>query len=467
MESRPGLVSETLVDSHCHLQMPQFDRDRDQVLREACEAGVEYIILVGSDSEDNARALTLAEQHEFLFAVTGIHPHDASCIDDSLWSSLRKWAEHPKTVGIGETGLDYHYMHSPRQVQRDAFVRHAELARETGLPLVIHSREARDETLEIMHRHCTGLRGVLHCFSGDLEMAGEAIRLGFLISIAGPVTYKKADELRRTVKAIPIEHMLVETDAPYLAPMPFRGKRNSPAYVVHTARKIAEIKGLSLDDVARITSLNAARLFGIGAPAEAEGTGKIAYPIRNSLYLNITNRCTNRCSFCIRYRDEFVKGHNLQLETDPSASDIISAVGNPSTWDEVVFCGYGEPLLRLEAVKKVSAWLKKEGKRVRINTNGHGNLINGRNILPELKGLVDAFSVSLNAEDSDTYQRICRPDDHRAWEATVDFVRKAVQEGFEVLVTVVDVAGVDVAHCESIAKGLGASFRVRHYDVVG
>lgn len=451
--------------------MPQFDQDRDEVLRQAREAGVKYIILVGSDSEDNARALALAEQEEGLFAVTGIHPHDASSLDSSVWNSLREWSTHPKTVGIGETGLDYHYMHSPRQVQRDAFMGHIELARETGLPLVIHSREARDETLEIMNRHCSGagVRGVLHCFSGDVEMAREAIRLGFLISIAGPVTFKKADELRRVVEAVPIEHLLVETDAPYLAPMPFRGKRNAPAYVVHTARKLAEIKGLSLEDVARITSLNAARLFGIGGPAGVAGVAKIAYPIRNSLYLNITNRCTNRCSFCIRYRDEFVKGHNLRLETDPGVPEIIRSIkaSNVSAWDEMVFCGYGEPLLRLEAVKEISSWLKTEGKRVRINTNGHGNLINGRNILPELKGLVDAFSISLNAADSDSYQRICRPDDSNAWDATIDFIRKAVQEGYDVVVTVVDVAGVDLARCESIAKGLGASFRVRHYDVVG
>ena len=472
--SRPGLTQEFLVDTHCHLQMEQFSQDREEVIERARSAGVRSLIIVGSDSRDNPEALALAEEKDFIHVAAGIHPHDASSLDDRLLAELRQWLSHPKVVAVGETGLDYHYMHSPREAQRKAFMQHIELARQMNLPLVVHTREASDETMEILRLQSQAagpgekIRGVLHCFSGDTAMAEEAVEMGFYISIAGPVTYKKSEALREVVKSIPIENLLIETDAPYLSPVPFRGKRNEPAYIMHTAQEIAALKGLSLDDVARITSLNAHLLFGIG---EASEKGRIAYRIRNSLYLNITNRCTSRCSFCIRDSDAFVKGHNLVLKSEPSEDEIISAIGEPGNCDEVVFCGYGEPFLRLDTVKSVASWLKSKGAKVRINTNGHANLIHKRNILPELKGLVDVYSISLNAQDRETYNRICHPGIDRAWEGTVDFIHEAVQTGgAEVLVTAVDMPGVpglDIKECEKIAHSLGAKFRARAFNVVG
>ncbi len=476
--STPGLKQDFfLVDTHCHLQMEQFSQDREEVIERARSAGVRSLILIGSDSRDNPEALALAEKKEFIHVAAGIHPHDASSLDDRLLAELRQWLSHPKVVAVGETGLDYHYMHSPREVQREAFIQHIELAKQMNLPLVVHTREANDETMEVLRLQSRAdgpgekIRGVIHCFSGDTAMAEEAVEMGFYISIAGPVTYKKSDALREVVKSIPIENLLIETDAPYLSPVPLRGKRNEPAYMVHTAMQIAELKGLSLDDVARITSLNAHRLFGIGESAEK---GRIAYRIRNSLYLNITNRCTSRCLFCARDTDAFVKGHNLKLKSEPSADEVIRAIGEPGNCDEVVFCGYGEPLLRLDTVKTVASWLKSKGLKVRVNTNGHANLIHKKNILPELKGLVDVYSISLNAQDRDTYDRICQPNIDRAWEGTVDFIREAVQTGdAEVIATAVGMSGVpeapevNIKECEKIAHSLGAKFRARAYNVVG
>ncbi len=469
--SAPDIQNEFLVDTHCHLQMEQFNGDLEEVIERARNSGVRSLILIGTDSRDNPEALALAEKKEFIHVAAGIHPHDASSLDDRLLSELRRWLSHPKVVAVGETGLDYHYMHSPREVQRKAFMQHIELAKQMNLPLVVHSREANDETMEILRMQSRDigpgekLRGVIHCFSGDRAMAERAVEMGFYISITGPVTYKKSEALRQVVKSIPIENMLLETDAPYLSPVPLRGKRNEPAYMVHTAQKIAELKGLSLNDVARITSLNAHILFGIGEPAEK---GRIAYRIRNSLYLNITNRCTSRCSFCAKDTDAFVKGHNLKLKKEPSADEIIQAIGEPENCNEVVFCGYGEPLLRLDTVKYVASWIKSKGLKVRVNTNGHANLIHKKNILSELKGLVDVYSISLNAQNRDIYNRICQPGIDRAWDGTVDFIRKAVQTGgAEVVATVVDMPGVDTKECEKIAYSLGAKFRVRTFNVVG
>jgi TatD DNase family protein len=337
------------------------------------------------------------------------------------------------------------------------------MAREVGLPAIIHSREAKEDTLAIIRESGVD-KGVLHCFSGDMDMAEKAMAMGFYISIAGPVTFKKAKRLREIAGAIPDDYLLVETDAPYLTPEPFRGRRNEPSYLVNTVRAVAEIRGITPEDLARITTLNAKRFFRIGELSER---GEIVYKIRDNLYLNITNRCTNECAFCIRYHSDYVKGYNLRLSAEPAADDISEAIGDPSQYREVVFCGYGEPLLRLDLVKNVSAWIKQNNGRVRINTNGHGNLIQGRNILPELKGIVDSISVSLDAHDEETYNRICRPVFKNAFNGVLDFIREAKKYIPQVQVTVVTLEGVDIERCRKIAEDLGVGFKVREFDVVG
>lgn len=305
----------------------------------------------------------------------------------------------------------------------------------------------------------------MHCFSGDVAMAKKMIDMGFSISVAGPVTFAKAEGLREVVRQIPIEHMLVETDAPYLAPQPLRGKRNEPAYVRHTAEMVAKVKGLTFDDVARITSFNAMQLFGIGKIPEL---GKITYPIRNSLYLNITNRCTAACTFCVRYHTDFVKGHNLRLGEEPTSEAVIREIGDPKLYVEVVFCGYGEPLLRLDVVKAVAAEVKRRGGRVRIDTNGHANLIYKRNVLPELAGIVDALSVSLNAQNADLYLRITQSKfGIETYEAVKEFIREAKKYIPDVTATAVTLPEVDIDACRKIADELGVKFRAREYNVVG
>jgi len=453
----------SLIDTHCHLEMDDFDPDRDEVIKRAKDAGIEAIITIGSDVESNIQALELSEKYDFVYSSIAIHPHDAEDFSEDIYLKLKEWISREKVVAIGETGLDYHYEYSPREIQRDVFKRHLALAKETDLPVVIHSREAKKDTLEIIEASGVN-RGVFHCFSGDITMAEKAMAMGFYISVAGPVTFKNARRLAEIVKAIPDDYLLIETDAPYLAPEPFRGKRNEPSYLVHTAKAIAELKGVHVEDLVRITTLNAKRLFGIGEMAEE---GVIAYKIRDTLYLNITNRCTNSCSFCVRFHIDYIKGHNLRLSREPTEEELKAEIGDPSQYREVVFCGYGEPLLRLDLVKHVAKWIKQHKGMVRINTNGHGNLINKRNILPELKDIVDSISISLDAHDEETYNRICNPIFKHTFREVIEFIKESKKYIPHVVVTVVELEGVDIEKCREITEALGVRLRVRKLGVVG
>jgi len=289
--------------------------------------------------------------------------------------------------------------------------------------------------------------------------------MGFYISFPGTLTYPKNDELREIARALPIDVAMVETDCPYLSPQKWRGKRNEPAYVRSTAELLAEIKGLTFDDVARVTSLNSHKLFGIG---RIDQSTKIAYVIRNSLYLNITNRCTNSCTFCAKFKDFTVKGHQLCLDREPDAAEVISAIGDPAKFDEIVFCGYGEPLLRLELVKEVAGWLKSQDKRVRVNSDGQANLAHGRNILPELEGLIDDISISLNAPDAATYQKHCQSEfGEQGYEAIKLFLIEAKKYIPSVTATAVALPGLDIEACHKIARELGVDFRQREYNDLG
>src|SRR5512135_3222890 len=354
-----------LIDTHAHLEMREFADDRDEVIKRAREAGVEYIVTIGTTVESSRDAVMLADKYDFIYAAIGIHPHEVKDILHPAYEVIRHFAQHKKVVAYGEIGLDYHYELSPRTDQKRKFRDMLREARELDLPVIIHDREAHDDMLQILSEEWSpDLGGVMHCFSGDAAMAKKVIDMGFSISIAGPVTFPKAEPLREVVKQIPIEHLLIETDAPYLAPQPFRGKRNEPAFVRHTAEMIAQVKGLTFDDIARITSFNAMQLFGIGTIPKQ---GQIAYPIRNSLYLNITNRCSAACTFCVRYNTDFVKGHNLRLAEEPTAEAVIKEIGDPTSYDEIVFCGYGEPTLRLDVLKAVAGEVKRRGGRVRLD----------------------------------------------------------------------------------------------------
>ncbi|HLC15998.1 MAG TPA: TatD family hydrolase, partial [Thermodesulfovibrionia bacterium] len=434
------------------------------VIERAHTAGVAWMINIGIDLESTQKGIALTEMFDTVYTTAGVHPHEVKTFDLQMLKQLKTLAESPSVVGIGETGLDYYYMHSPREIQQEAFKHQLALARDMNLPVVIHSRDAQDDTLNIMKEFAQGLKGVLHCFSGSKAMAKQALDMGFLLSFSGIVTFDKAQTLKEIAAMVSDDSFLIETDAPYLSPNPKRGKRNEPAFVVHTAQAIAQLRGISLADVARITSLNTKKLFNIGAVSQK---AEIAYQIRDSLYLNITSRCTNVCSFCIRFQTDTVKGHYLKLDREPDAETVISSIGNPQGYKEVVFCGLGEPFLRLDVIKAVSSWVKQHGGKVRVNTNGQANLIYGRNILHELQGIVDSLSISLDAENEDKYNAICSPNLPGAYKAVLDFIKEAPAYIPDVELSVVQTPTVDVEKCRAIAEKFKVRFRLRQLDAVG
>jgi TatD DNase family protein len=259
-----------LIDSHAHIDFPQFAEDRDAMLDRARAAGVTTLLAIGTGPgpEKLDSALPFAEQHDWIYATIGIHPHEAKEVTPSHLDELGKLAKHPKVVACGEIGLDYFYDHSPRELQKKVFRDQMDLAKKANLPIIIHCRDAWADCLDILEEvwRPTGLGGILHCFTSTLEDARRGIEMGFLISFAGNSTYPKTQNLRDVAKVLPLEKLLIETDAPYLAPQAYRGKRNEPAYVVELARTLASVRNLSPDELAAATCENFRRLFRLTRP---------------------------------------------------------------------------------------------------------------------------------------------------------------------------------------------------------
>ena len=256
------------IDSHAHIDGPEFDADRNEIIERAQAAGVSVILNVGTgDPHSGAfeRAVALGQKHDSVYTAIGTHPHDARLYDDKAEEKIKTLVQIEHVLAWGEIGLDFHYDNSPRDVQVEVFRRQLRAARECDLPVVIHTREAEPETIEILSTEYAEAerRGVFHCFSGSKDLAQKAIDLGFMISFSGIVTFKKADELRAVAKEVPLDRLLIETDCPYLTPIPYRGKRNEPAYVVEVARCIAGIHGVEIDEIGRVTSQNFRDFFKI------------------------------------------------------------------------------------------------------------------------------------------------------------------------------------------------------------
>ncbi|GKW47710.1 TatD family hydrolase [Planococcus sp. NCCP-2050] len=250
------------IDTHVHLNADQYDEDLQEVIDRALENNVTKMIVIGFDRKTIERAMDLTEKYEFIYAVVGWHPVDAiDCTPEDLqW--IEELAAHPKVVGIGETGLDYHWDKSPKEVQQEVFRKQIQLAKKVQLPIIIHNREATEDVLRILKEEkAEEVGGVMHCFSGSVETARESIDMNFMISLGGPVTFKNAKKPKEVAELIPIEHLMIETDAPYLAPHPYRGKRNEPSYVPLVAEEIARLKGLTVEEVGEKTTKNAERFF--------------------------------------------------------------------------------------------------------------------------------------------------------------------------------------------------------------
>ncbi|MGB2869388.1 MAG: TatD family hydrolase [Bacteroidota bacterium] len=464
------------IDSHAHLFFEDFKDEVDAVISRALNSGVESIVVPGTGLETSREAIALAERYDCIYACVGFHPHEASKADQSALEKIEELSRHPKVVAIGEIGLDFHYDFSPRETQRTVFQRQIELAVRRDLPIVVHTRESVPETIAIVeeavrahpewrrrltnsHSRVPSPKGVFHCFTGDADQGWHLLSLGFSVSYPGIVTFRNSPVVE-TLRRLGYDHILLETDSPFLAPVPHRGKRNEPANVALIGAKVAEILGASIDDVARTATFNTKRLFGFGK----KESPRITYKLRNSLYLNLTIRCNADCVFCDRKGEAVVKGYNLKIEKEPEVEEVIQEIGDPTAYDEIVFCGYGEPTIRLEELKKISSWIKSKGGKVRLNTDGHGNIIHKRNIVPELKGLVDKVSISLNSVDPKQYGELMRVDGERFHKAMVEFAQECVRSLPETMMTAVDLPDVDKQQAqEFVEKTIGAKFVTRPY----
>lgn len=465
-----------MIDSHAHLFYSDYKSDLRDVIKRAIDTGIKYIVVPATDLSTSTEAIRLAENYDEIYAAVGIHPHESAKAKKDDLAEIEKLSGHKKVVAIGEIGLDYYYDFSPPTTQQDIFQEMLGLAVARNLPVIVHTRESINVTVAIVGKivqenpdwrrrmwNPNGTvpppRGVFHCFSGNTEDAWKVIERGFYVSYPGIITFKNSPVLD-TVKSIGYDHLLLETDAPYMTPVPLRGKRNEPTNLHLIANRIAEIFETSVEDVIRTTSFNAKRLFGIGERPEP----RIAYQLENSLYLNITIRCNADCVFCDRKGEAVVKGYALNIEKEPSIEEIIKAIGDPRKYKEVVFCGYGEPTIRLDVVKSVATWIKEQGGKVRLNTDGHGNIINKRNIVPELVGIIDVVSISYNTSDPEQYGALMRIDGNKYHRAMTEFTLECKKHLPKVVMTIVDLPEVDLEKAKfEVENQIGVEFRPRPY----
>jgi len=483
----------TLFDSHCHLGSPAYADDLDDVLRRAREAGVNQIVCIGSGYGlgGNARAVELAHAHEGMWATVGVHPHEAEEAPPDLLDQLTELAADPKVVALGEMGLDFFRNYSPHDLQRRIFRDQLRLARRLDMPVVIHSRAAEEETLQILdEEQAFDVPVLVHCFTHGWGFAKQVLERGGFLSVPGVITYKTAGALREAVVRVPGEVLLLETDGPFLTPLPHRGQRNEPAYLAHTAAEVARVRGLSDRDVAR-ASTRAARVF-FRLDRDEAPEGAVAYQIRNSVYVNLTNRCTLACTFCHKFIDFTVAGHYLNLRGfRPTADEVVLAsriaaergsatrgdLSEPvadrplSHVDEVAFVGFGEPTTRLDVLLDAARQLREDWgvKRVRLDTDGLVNLRHGEDVIPRLAEVFDAVTVSVNAPNAATYAELCPGRfGEDGWQASLDFLEGCVDAGIPwVQGTVVGVPDLDIDACREAIERTGARFRERVYHVVG
>jgi TatD DNase family protein len=456
-----------LIDSHAHLDMEQFDGDRHEALSRALEAGVGEILNVGYDASTIDSTLRLADEHPPVWAALGIHPHNASEWDDSLEEKLKQLLLRRKVLAVGEIGLDYYRDISPREKQREVFRRQIGIALYFDKPLVIHCRDAFDDVIRILREEgAAEAGGIFHAFSGGEREAAAVLGLGFLIGIGGPLTYRNS-KLPEVAVRLPSSAFVLETDCPYLPPEPYRGKRNEPAYVGIVAAKMAELRGVDVEDIERAAETSYRRLL----HGEEDFPPAVAYGLKKNLYINVTSSCTNDCVFCPRLRTEnYLYGYNLNLITDPTVDEMVSGADEVLAgrdFEEIVFCGYGEPTARIRDLTAAAERLKRHGLPMRLNTNGLGNMINRRDIVPELEALFESVSISLNAPDAGTYVNVCRPDaGEKAFAAVVDFVGRAASSGMDCTVSALDYPEIDMEATRELVESIpGARFRARKYHL--
>ena len=425
-----------------------------------------YVISMGTCLESSRRTLDLAASYAGVYAAVGVHPSDVKGINERTIRDIAKLAADPKAVAVGEIGLDYYREGAPHKAQRRWFREQIRLAIEVKKPIIVHCRDSADDIHAILEEEkAWRAGGVIHCFTGDeANRPGNSWTSIFIWARAGPSPFRAPKNSAKSSSGSPSSACCSRRTAPISPPRPTGASVTSRPTSRAWRRLWPNSHGMSTEEVTRLTTENVRRLFGVG-PAREEGT--IAYALGGTLYLNITNDCQNSCFFCGLLSDCVYKGHNLKLGQEPDAAEVLAAAGDPTRFEEVVFSGFGEPTLRLDLVKEVAGELKRRGaKRIRLVTNGLANKTYERNILPELGGLVDAISISMQAESPEAYAKICKTKDvEDPYPLVKEFVRWSKNYIPEVEVTAVRMNGlIDIEACEKVAtEELGVPFRAHDY----
>jgi TatD DNase family protein len=419
-----------MIDSHCHLNLRHFEDDLEGVIANAVSDGIVAFMNIGYDRQSLRETLELVERFPFVFAAAGIHPHDASALDDAFEADVRHALDHPRVVAVGEIGLDFYRDLTPRDVQQDVFRRMIRLAREKNKPIVIHCRDAFDEVLETLASEGTGYRGIFHAFSGSVDDANRCFELGFHVGIGGVVTYRNA-RLSETVAALPLERIVLETDSPYLTPHPWRGKRNEPSFVAHVARVVARAKDLPLADVARATTENYLAAMGLSPTA----LPRPVYRIEDTAYIQA-------------------------VSAEPGDLDTIPEAGI----QEAVLTGLADPLHHFDHTLHLAGRARERNWRVRVNTGGLANQVAGHDITPEIADAVDEIVVVLFGATLDAHNRLAYPAlNSEEWEMMRDFIRCASAAGIDTVCEFIATPGFEPEPCRKFAHDLGAKYDIRMY----
>jgi TatD DNase family protein len=419
-----------VIDSHCHLNLNQFEDDLEDVLARALGDGVSAFVNIGFDRETARQTAELMERYPFFYGVFGVHPHDAESFDESVLADIQRYLDHPRALAVGEIGLDFYRDHSPRDVQREVFRRMIALSRERAMPIVIHCRDAFDEVVETLRAEGSSYRGIFHAFAGTPAEAEQVLDLGLHIGVGGVATFRNS-QLSKTLPELPPERIVLETDSPYLTPHPYRGRRNEPGYLIHVARAVAEALGQSQLEVAHTTTENLTAALAI--PEDLRPSG--VYRLDDAIYIQTT-----------------------------SGTVDLDAVGETEDIDEAIICGFGEPLDRLDVVLDAARWAAEKGMVVRVNTTGLGNVIAGRDVTRELSEFVDEVVVVFYGTTASQHERMAKAGvDEEQFEAMRDFVRKSAEAGMDAVCEFVAAPKFKADPCREFARELGAQYDIRMY----
>ena len=411
----------------------------------------------GISLESSLKAAFISETHAGVYAAAGIHPNelDTDFSDDP--ADLPEILLRPRVIAVGETGLDLYRERASVELQIKMFSKHLRLAETFGLTLIVHSRNAEREVLDVLG-HDIAVPVIMHCFTGHSDTALEAAERGYYIGFAGPVTFRKNDWLRDLAGSLPPDRILIETDAPYLSPEPLRGRRNEPSNVRYIADAISEVWDRDPFVTAETLMKNSLKALQLGPFLRTD----LVYSLYGNIYMNITGRCTNRCAFCIRERTDGIGGYYLAHHEEPLEGRLESIIDSlsPGMGEELVFCGYGEPTMRPELLRRLARSASGRGFAVRLNTNGTCLSWLSPSETASLLEPFDTVSVSLNTSCKEEYNNVCRPEDGNAWDRMMEFIELAGRAA-SLRLTAVRYSGVEMESVKKLAHSLNLPLRIR------